>query len=80
MSFQIFVKSINGKSRTIDVNSTDTIASLKQKLQEKEGIAVDEQRLIYSGKSLENEKTLESYNVGADATLHLVLKVRGGKN
>ena len=78
MSFQIFVKSINGKSRTLDVNTTDTIAQIKQQMAEKEGIAAEEQRLIFAGKNLDDTKTLQDYNINADSTIHLVLRVKGG--
>lgn len=75
---QIFVKSINGKSRTLTINPTDTIATIKRQLQEKEGINPEEQRLIFGGKNLEDNRTLQDYNIGAESTIHLVLRVRGG--
>lgn len=75
---QIFVKSINGKSRTLTLNPTDTIGEIKRQLQEKEGIATEEQRLIFAGKNLEDTRTLKDYNIGAESTIHLVLRVRGG--
>lgn len=75
---QIFVKSINGKSRTLTVNPTDTIGSIKQQLKDKEGISTEEQRLIFGGKNLDDAKSLQDYNINAEATLHLVLRVRGG--
>lgn len=78
MSFQICVKSINGKTRTIEVTAGETVAQVKQKIAEKEGINVEEQRLIYAGKNLEDTKTIGDYNIQADSTLHLVLRVRGG--
>ncbi len=71
-------KSINGKTRTISVNSTDTIRQIKEQIRDKEGINPDEQRLIYAGKNLDDTKTVADYNLSADATLHLVLRVRGG--
>ena len=75
---QLFVKSINGKTRTVVVNQTDTIRQIKEQIRDKEGINPDEQRLIYAGKNLADDKTVADYNLSADATLHLVLRVRGG--
>lgn len=77
-TFQVFIKSLNGKTRTVDVQQTTTVAELKVQIQEKEGIAPNEQRLIYAGKNLDDTRTMADYNLSADSTLHLVLRVRGG--
>ncbi|PVF95642.1 Rnf4 Ubch5a ubiquitin heterotrimeric complex [Serendipita vermifera] len=77
--FQIFLKSISGKTRPIGMNGPrDTIQMLKEKVEEKESVRPDNQRLIYGGHQLEDHKTLEEYSIEKDCKVWLVLRVRGG--
>ena len=75
---QLFVKTLTGKTVSIEVEEGESIEDVKAKISEKEGIPPEQQRLIFGGQQLQDAKTLDDYDVGDDATLHLVLRLRGG--
>ncbi|XP_062002959.1 uncharacterized protein LOC133720582 isoform X3 [Rosa rugosa] len=74
----IKVNALTGKEIEIDIEPTDTIDRMKEKVEEKEGIPPVQQRLIYAGKQLGDDKTAKDYNIEGGSVFHLVLALRGG--
>jgi ubiquitin C len=74
----VFVKTLTGKTVTLNLPSNATVADMKQAFQDKEGISADQQRLIFSGKALEDGRTLAEYNIVNESKVYFALRLRGG--
>lgn len=74
---QVFVRNLVGRTITVDIAPTDTIRQLKDKIEQKEAIPHGEQRLIFAGKGLEDNRAVSDYNIQANSTVHMVLRLRG---
>lgn len=77
---QIFIKLLTGHTLTLEVEETDTVAMMKLKVQDKNGIPPDQMRFIFEGKQLEDERTLAEYGITKESTIHTALRLRGGSS
>ena len=79
ITYQIFVKTLTGKTITVDVDPNDTIELLKILIRFMDGIPLFQQRLVFAGRQLEDHGTIRYYNIQKESTVHLILRLRGGK-
>lgn len=72
------IVSLTGEEKTVDIEASDTIWTVKERVEEQEGIPPEQQRLVYQGKQLRNDRTVESYNIAGGSILHVLVALRGG--
>jgi ubiquitin len=75
---QVFVKTVTGKTMTVDVQPTDTVDTVRQAIQTKEGIPSNHQRLIFNGRQLKQEETIAESGLQNHSQVHMVLRLLGG--
>lgn len=80
LSLQIFVKGLDGKTMTFEVELEDPVLSLKEKIEAKTKIPPHLQRLVYAGRQLSDDDVLSDYNIQRASTLHLLLRLRAGES
>jgi hypothetical protein len=73
---QVFVKTLDGKTITLNVEGNDSIHNIKKKIEAKQFIPTDQQRLVFSGKELNDDSSLGDYNIQGDSTIHLVIRMK----
>ncbi|XP_030646898.1 polyubiquitin-like [Chanos chanos] len=76
---QVFLRNEKGQTHTYDISPGETVSRFKQKVYNKERVPVDQQRLVYGGRQLEDERKLEDYHIGAGCTIDMTLRLRGGR-
>lgn len=74
----IFVKMLTGKTLTLEYKPKESVIEFKQRVMHQEGIPIEQQRMIFAGVQLENDRLLSDYNVKEESTLHLVLRLSIG--
>ncbi|KAK2461312.1 hypothetical protein APHAL10511_006839 [Amanita phalloides] len=77
--FVMLIKTLTGKEIELDIDSSDKITRIKEKVEEQSGVPPQQQRLIFGGRQMPDERMVSEFNISAGAVLHLVLALRGGQ-